>query len=386
MEYLRDLERFAETSFLFGPRGTGKSTWLRRAFPEAVIVDLLDSETFRYYSAMPERIGQTLAEHPGTSCFIVDEVQKAPELLPNIHRLIEAHKSIQFILTGSSSRKLKKKGVDLLAGRALNKHFHPLTAHEMGDDFDLDRALTIGMVPLIVTSSTPEKTQRSYIDLYLNEEVKEEGLTRNVGDFARFLEAVAFSQGSVLNASEVARDSAVKRTTVDSYLSILEDLLIAVRIPVFARRAKRAVIRSGKFYFFDCGLFAGMRPKGPLDDAFSLQGVALETLVMQHLRAWIEYAASDVKLYFWRTRGGSEVDFVLYGHETFLAIEVKNTRQPRARDLSGLKTFHHDYPEAQPLLLYRGSERKQRDGIPWIPVDEFLRAITPGTPLADLVE
>lgn len=386
MEYSRCIEKFAENAFLFGPRGTGKSTWLRKTYPEAGYLDFLDSETYRFYSARPERISKAVADSPGTKRFIIDEIQKVPEVLSDLHRLIESERSIQFILTGSSSRKLKKRGVDLLAGRALNKRFHPLMACEMKDDFDLERALRFGMVPLISTSANPEHTRRSYIDLYLNEEVKEEGLTRNIGNFARFLETMSFSQGSVLNLSEVSRDSEVKRNTVDAYTSILEDLLIAVRLPVFAKRAKRAVINRRKFYFFDCGVFAGLRPRGPLDVDGSLEGLTLETLVMQHLRAWIDYSEKSVSLYFWRTRGGAEVDFVLYGEDTFVAVEVKNTAFPRARDTSGLRTFVKDYPEAQPVLLYRGTDRKHRDGIPWLPVDTFLKALSPEVEITHLAD
>ncbi|MFP4417947.1 MAG: ATP-binding protein [Chitinivibrionales bacterium] len=383
--YTRSIKKFSESSFLFGPRGTGKSTWLMSNYPEAVYVDLLDSQTYRYFSARPERILALSKEYSQKKCFIIDEVQRIPELLSNIHLLMETENGLQFILTGSSSRKLKQKGVDLLAGRAVVKHFHPLLACEMQNDFDLQQALINGMVPLIVSAQNRDQTRNSYIDLYVNEEVKEEGLTRNIGNFSRFLEVISFSQGSVINLSEISRDSEVKRNTVDSYVSILEDLLIAVRIPVFTKRAKRALISNRKFYFFDCGVYRGLRPSGPLDDVSSLQGISLETLVLQHLRAWIDYAGKRIKLYFWRTRGGSEVDFILYGENTFVAIEVKNTMQPRAKDLSGLKAFMTDYPEVTPILLYRGHDRLRRDGVFWIPVEKFLIDVTPGVKISDLV-
>ncbi|MBD3321258.1 MAG: AAA family ATPase [Chitinivibrionales bacterium] len=384
MRYKRFLQTIHTTSFLFGPRGTGKSTWLKEKYPHAAYIDMLNSETFRYYSAFPERALRILDDYPQKECFIIDEVQKVPDILSNLHSFIEDHKDILFILTGSSSRKLKAKGVDLLAGRALLKTFHPFMASELGNDFDIDKALTLGMVPLVLTSSAPLETQRSYINLYLNEEVKEEGLTRNIGNFTRFLEIISFSQGSVLNLSEISRDSEVKRNTLDSYVSILEDLLIAVRIPVFSHRAKRELIRSRKFYFFDCGVFQGIRTKGPLEDAASLRGTALETLVMQHLRAWIEYSGKEIQLYFWRTRGGSEVDFIIYGENTFFAFEVKNTRNPRAKDTSGLRSFGQDYPPARLVLLYRGKEKKRRDGVDWIPVERFLRALSPDMSMQDV--
>ncbi|MGA1825769.1 MAG: ATP-binding protein [bacterium] len=381
----RCIKSFITSSFVFGPRGTGKTTWLKQTFPDAIYIDLLDSDTFRYYSARPERITNIAADNPGKKCIIIDEVQKIPELLQNVHRMIENDKTLQFILTGSSSRKLKRKGVDLLAGRAVEKHFHPFIAHELGSSFNLEKALVFGMVPLIVSAQDQKETQKSYINLYLNEEIKEDSLTRNIGNFNRFLEVISFSQGSVLNCSEISRDSEVKRNTVDSYMSILEDLLIGIRIPVFQKRAKRALINNRKFYFFDCGVFQSLRPRGPLDDTSSITGIALETLIMQHLRAWIDYSGANVKLYFWRSRGGIEVDFVLYGENTFHAFEVKNTMNPRGKDSSGLREFVKDYPEVKPVLLYRGNEIKHRDGIPWIPVDYFLRKLSPGIELEEVI-
>ncbi len=381
--YPRILQRFEENAFLFGPRGTGKSTWLKLTYPQAIYIDLLDSETYRFYSSRPERVSDLPINHPKSNCFIIDEVQKIPELLSNIHRLIEGNKTIQFILTGSSSRKLKKTGVDLLGGRALKKHFHPLCAYEMGDDFKLITALTLGMVPLVITSKSPVEVQKSYIDLYINEEVKQEGLTRNIGGFNRFLEIISLSQGSTLNLAEVSRDCEIKRNTVDSYISILEDLLIAIRIPIFQKRIKRALVKNTKFYFFDCGVFQGIRPKGPLDDTSSIKGIALETLVMQHLRAWIDYSNKKVTLHYWRTRGGTEVDFILYGEGVFYAIEVKSTLAPRSKDTRGLKEFKKDYPEVTPLLLYQGQESKIREGIHWVPIENFLKGLHPQRPFVE---
>ena len=196
----------ADCFFIFGPRGTGKSTWLKKTFPDAYLIDLLDNSTFRNYVAFPERIKQTVTANPQIKRFIIDEVQKAPALLDSIHSLIEEHKSHQFILTGSSARKLRRGGVNLLAGRALLTHFHPFMASELGADFSLDAALRNGLIPLIVSSTEPDKTLATYISLYLKEEVKEEALVRDIGAFARFLEAMSFSHGSVLNLSNIARE------------------------------------------------------------------------------------------------------------------------------------------------------------------------------------
>ncbi len=372
----------AGSYFLFGPRGTGKSTWLRARYPDAAWIDLLEAATERNYYTRPERFAEFLAAHAGRRTVVIDEIQRVPELLPLVHRHMELDKSKRYVLTGSSARKLRREGVDLLAGRAVRCSMHPFMAAELGDRFDLEAALRLGMVPLVVMADAPERTLGGYIDLYLQQEVKAEGMVRRLDDFGRFLEVASFSHGQILNVAEIARECVASRNTVESYLGILEDLLVAVRIPVFRRRAKRALVSHGKFYFFDCGVFRSLRPAGLLDAGAEIEGAALEGLVLQHLRAWIGYGNADYRVHFWRTRGGSEVDFVLYGAAGFHAIEVKNGRSLRPADLRGIKAFHHDYPEATPLVLYRGAETLVRDGVRCMPVDRFLRALVPGRALS----
>jgi len=375
------IERFFcapyDSFFIFGPRGTGKSTWLKKTFPDAYIVDLLDDRTFRSHIAHPERIKQIVKANPRKKRFIIDEVQKAPALLDSIHSLIEEYKTHQFILTGSSARKLRRGGVNLLAGRALLTHFHPFMAAELGSDFSLDTALRDGLIPLIVSAKEPDKTLATYIALYLKEEVKEEGLVRDIGAFARFLEAISFSHGSILNLSNIARECQVSRKVVDNYLSIMEDLLLGYKLPVFKKRAKRAVTAQPKFYLFDSGVYYHLRPKGPLDSPDEIGGMTLEGLVLQHLKAWCEYSDDQVDCYFWRSRGGAEVDFILYGEHHFHAIEVKNAKQIHPKSLRSLKTFRDDYPEARVMLLYRGTEKLVIDGILCCPVEEFLLQLQP---------
>ncbi|MDY6825035.1 MAG: DUF4143 domain-containing protein [Thermodesulfobacteriota bacterium] len=368
----------AGSFFVFGPRGTGKSTWLKKMFPGAYVVDLLDDAVFRDYVAHPERIKQAVAANPDADCYIIDEVQKVPALLDSIHGLIQEDVSRQFILTGSSARKLRRGGVNLLAGRALLTHFNPFMAAELGEDFKLEKGLKNGLVPLVVSADDPVKTLETYIALYLKEEVKQEALVRDVGAFARFLEAISFSHGSVLNLSNIARECNVTRKIVENYLSILEDLLLGYKLPVFTRRARRAMTAQPKFYFFDAGVFHQLRPKGPLDSPDEVGGIALEGLVLQHLKAWCDYTDSPVECYFWRSRGGAEVDFVLYGEHHFYAIEVKNAKQIHPRSLRSLKTFSSDYPEAAALLLYRGKEKLVVDGILCLPIEDFLLQLIPG--------
>ena len=365
--------------FLFGPRGTGKSTWLKQHYPDAVIIDLLAPEVFRKYSARPERLREISSAAQG-KIIIIDEVQKIPELLDVVHQLIEEDNGFQFILTGSSARKLKRTGVDLLAGRALVKTMHPFMAAELGESFSLAESLQCGLVPLINSSPDPQATLASYVAIYLREEVQMEGIVRNIGAFNRFLEAVSFSHGSTINVSEVARECQVKRKTVDNYLAVLDDLLLSFRVPVFSRRAKRHLITHPKFYYFDSGVFRSLRPAGPLDSPQEIDGGALEGLIAQHLRAWIAYSDKPCNLYYWRTKSGVEVDFILYGQNTFLALEVKNASRIKNKMLKGLITFQTDYPEAQALLLYRGNERLLINNILCLPCEQFLKNLVPGQP------
>jgi predicted AAA+ superfamily ATPase len=324
---------------------------------------------------------EILLGNPGRQTIVVDEIQRVPELLGLIHQLIEEDQSRRFILTGSSARKLKQSGVDLLAGRALLKTMHPFMAAELGEAFSLEKALTTGLLPLVVASDGPDDVLRSYAALYLKEEVQAEGIVRNVGQFARFLEAISFSHGAVLNASAVARECEVERKTVVGYIQILEDLLLGYRIPVFQKRARRATIDHPKFYFFDTGIFQSIRPRGPLDRPEEISGAALEGMVAQHLRAWISYGDDRNQLFFWRTRAGAEVDFVIYGDDALWAIEVKNGSKIHDADLRGLRAFRSDYPEARALLLYRGRERISRYGVLGLPCEEFLKDLIPRRPL-----
>jgi predicted AAA+ superfamily ATPase len=383
MEVLSRFFDLPERSFfLFGPRGTGKSTWLKHQLPDALTVDLLQPDVFRELSARPERLRLLVEGAPECDTVMVDEVQRIPEVLNVVHALMEAAKPRRFVLTGSSARKLRRGGVDLLAGRAVLRSLHPFMAAEL-PDFDLAEALVHGLVPLVVTASDPGDVLRAYVNLYLEEEVRFEGWVRNVGDFSRFLEAVSFSHASVLNAAGVARECQIERKTVSAYVEILEDLLLAFRLPVFTKRARRKTSVHPKFYFFDAGVFRSLRPRGPLDRREEIDGGAFEGLVAQHLRAWIAYSGLKDKLFFWRTRSGVEIDFVVYGEHGFWAIEVKNSAAVRPADLRALKTFAADYPECERILVYRGHERLRVDGIWCIPGQEFLQRLIPSRGLIE---
>ncbi len=358
--------------FLLGPRGTGKSTWVRSQYPNALYIDLLSPEAFRTLSAKPERLSAILEGSPDKKIVIIDEIQKVPALLTVVHQWIEKKAGHQFILTGSSARKLKKTGVDLLAGRALQRTFYPFVAWELGEKFKLDQALQWGLLPLLLNSPDPGDSLQAYLTLYLREEIQNEGLVRNLGHFSRFLETLSFSNGSVLNISNISRECEIERKVVEGYVGIVEDLMLGFRLGVFSKKSKRATIKHSKFYLFDTGVFRALRPKGPLDKPETIEGAALEALVAQHLKALIDYENRDNQLYFWKTQSGREVDFILYGPATLTAIEVKNSNKVRPEDLRSLRAFRADYPSCKLLLLYRGKERLKENGVLCIPCEEFL--------------
>jgi predicted AAA+ superfamily ATPase len=373
----RLLEAPTGSFFLFGPRGTGKSTWLRARFPNALWIDLLEDDTCRALLARPERLRDLTRAAPKGKVIVIDEVQKVPALLHEVHALVEKDKERRFVLTGSSTRKLRRAGVDLLAGRLRLRSMHPFLAAELAGAFSLEKALESGLVPLVVDASDAADALKAYVALYLREEVQLEGLVRNLGAFSRFLEAATFSQSQLLNVSAVARDCQVERKVVEGYLAVVEDLLLAFRLSPFTRRAKRAAVAHAKWFFFDVGVFRVLRPKGPLDRPQEIDGAALEGLVAQHLRGWISYRGDREALYFWRTRSGAEVDFVVYGDSGLFAIEVKNARRVGPEDCRSLRSFQEDYPEASCLMLYRGSDRLRLGDVLCMPVEEFLSRLHP---------
>ncbi|NGX61081.1 MAG: hypothetical protein K940chlam9_00561 [Chlamydiae bacterium] len=345
--------------FLFGPRGTGKTSWVKSHFKNSLYLDLLEAEVFVDLTLDPGLLEKMIPEG-FCDWIIIDEVQKIPALLNEVHRLIES-KKYRFVLTGSSTRQLRKKGVNLLAGRALTYSMHPLTAIELGTDFDLDFAIEYGLLPSLHAEPDPKKYLQSYVKTYLQEEVLHEGITRNLGAFSRFLASASFSQGSVLNYSEVSRDCGSDRKTTMGFFDILEDLLLAHRIPPFTKRAKRKLVSHPKFYFFDVGVYKTLRPKGPLDSPEEIGGIALETLFFQNLLALNAYFNGEYEIFFWRTATGLEVDFIAYGPKGIFAFEIKRGKQVRSSDLKGLKAFHEEYPMAQ-LFLVNGSKYRSTEG------------------------
>jgi predicted AAA+ superfamily ATPase len=366
-------QHMKSSAFLFGPRGTGKTAWIKATFRDGLYFDLLNDDLYTEFLARPTRLSDHIPSD-FKDWIILDEVQKIPSILNEVHRLIEGRK-LRFLLTGSSARTLKRKGVNLLAGRALTYHMHPLTAEELGKDFDLQRALKFGHLPAVIHHSDPKKYLSSYIKTYLREEVLQEGIVRNISLFTRFLETASFSQGEVINYTEIAREVATNRHVVSDYFQILEDLLIASRLSVFSKRAKRDLITHPKFYYFDVGVFRSIRPRGPLDSEADIDGPALETLFLQEARAINDYYDLGYEFYYWRTRNQIEVDFVLYGERGLLAFEIKRKARLSTQDLNGLKVFSEDYPMAKKYILYGGSTRYIDQDIHVIPVNDAIKEL-----------
>lgn len=356
--------------FLLGPRGTGKSLFIRKTFDGSLYIDLLQDQTFQFLLANPTRLDQLIPSNH-SSWIVIDEIQKIPELLDEVHRLIEQRR-MKFVLTGSSARKLRRSGANLLAGRAHSQHSFPLTALELKDQFDVKRALKSGLLPTAYLEPEYKGFLASYVSTYLKEEVQQEGLVRNIGAFARFLEVASFSQAQILNYSNVSADSSIERKTVTNFFQILDDLLLAHFLEVFSLRAKRELIKHKKFFFFDVGVYQQIRPRGPLDSDSEILGASVETLILQELLARNEYQEWEYKISFWHTKNHVEVDFILYGKRGLHAIEVKSGSRLREQDFQGLLEFKSDYPKANLIFVYSGHETKVYKDIQIVPLEKFL--------------
>jgi len=369
--YSRLIKPPKKSFFLFGPRSTGKTTWVKKTFPKAVYIDLLEAELFNDLLANPQRL-ENFIPKDFRNWVIIDEVQRIPDLLNEIHRLIEKHK-YKFVLTGSSARKLRRRGINLLGGRALTYSLHPLTAVELGNDFDLEHSLKYGHLPCAYTEPEPKKYLESYVKTFLEEEIRQEAITRNLSAFSRFLESASFSQGAMLNISSVARECAVERKVVENYFTILEDLLIAYRIPVFTKRAKRRLAAHPKFYFFDVGVYRTLRPMGPLDMPEQVEGIAYETLFFQELLAINDALDLGYDVSYWRTSNNEEVDLIMYGHKGIKAFEVKRTGKIKRSMLRGLRLFLRDYPMAKAYFIYGGNRPMREESINILPFEDTLK-------------
>ncbi len=372
-EYPRLLPVPKGSFFLFGVRGVGKSTWARLNLPGAVRFDLLDERLYHELLTDPAAFGDALRKLPIRTKVVIDEVQRLPALLNEVHRFIEERR-FQFALLGSSARKLKTAGTNLLAGRATWKTLSPLTPTELGADFDLERALRFGTIPLVWTAEDPEERLRSYVRLYLSEEIKAEALVRNLPGFARFLPVAGLFHGQVVNTASLARDAGVARTTVGGYLDILEDTLMTVRLRAFEGRLRVRERRHPKLYWVDPGLARALkRQVGPV--ALEERGILLEGWALSLLRAYGEVHHLFDELYYWAS-ANVEVDFLLERAGEYLALEVKSAPRISSAHLTGLRATAALPSITRRILVYPGNtERRTEDGIELLPIPTFVEQL-----------
>lgn len=377
-----DLPAKPSTSFfLWGPRQTGKSSLLKVRYPHAVWIDLCKSDEFVRYSHRPELLRQELDARPTERLVVIDEIQKVPALLDEVHWLIENRK-IVFVLCGSSARKVRRGHANLLGGRALRHELFSLVSAEMGPEFDVMRAVNHGGLPRHYLADKPTRLLRAYVDDYLKEEIAAEGLVRNLPAFASFLTAAAIGDTELQNQVNIARECGVSAPTVRGHFQILVDTLLGRFLPAYTKRPKRRVIRAPKFYFADVGVVNTLARRGRLQAGTELFGKALENWVCHELGAFLAYRELECELCYWRLASGIEVDFVT--DDLRLAVEVKATTRATDAHLRGLRALKEDQKSVRGRVLACMEKRARRteDGIDILPVDEMLRRLWAGELLA----
>ena len=377
--YARYLPTPTRSILLFGPRGTGKSTWIRDRFPDTVTYDLLDTRETLRLSKDPHTLYRELATLSPGSWAVIDEVQKVPQLLDEVHRLIEGH-GLRFVLSGSSARKLRRGGVNLLAGRAVTTSMFPLVSAELSFEFDPERALRFGMLPMSVTADAPQDYLRTYAETYLVQEIQAEALTRNLGAFARFLEIAARQNGQVTNAVGIARDAGINRRTVQNHFEILTDTLIGFWLPAWKLKSATRQVQQSKFYFFDSGVARALGGRLAYPPTSEELGALAETFVLNELRAWLGYSGTDYKLWFWRSYDGVEVDVLCETVEGFVAIEIKASVRWEKRFNRGLHRVAGDIGKARTRCygVYLGERAALWDDVQVLPVVDFLKRLWAG--------
>ena len=356
-----------KSHFLFGPRQTGKTSLIRHSLRGVRSYDLLDNSVYLSLSQDPGRIAQEI--NPRDKIVVVDEIQRLPVLLNEVHRLIE-ERGIRFLLTGSSARKLRRGGVNLLGGRARTKYMHPLTYRELGNQFNLFKAIERGLLPSIYLSDDPHADLEAYTGSYLQQEIVAEGVTRNVPAFSRFLKVAALCNGTVVNFTNVSNDAQVPRTTVYEYFEILKDTLLLYELPSWRKSKKRKPLTSSKYYFFDVGVVAALQGRQfrPGTPEF---GEAFETVLMHELVSYRDYISGE-SLSYWRSTSGFEVDFILGDHT---AVEVKAKENVSAHDLKSLRALAEEKKLKRYLCVSLGPRRRNLENMTILPLREFLEAL-----------
>ena len=360
-----------KSHFLLGPRQTGKSFLIDHSLKGVRVYDLLDTTIYLALSQKPERISQEIL--PGERLVVIDEIQRLPILLNEVHRLIEK-RGIRFLLTGSSARKLRRGGVNLLGGRARTKYMHPLTFHELGLSFDLLRVIERGTIPSIYFSDDPKSDLHAYAGAYLQQEIVAEGASRNIPAFSRFLTVAALCNGTIVNFTNVANDSQVPRTTVYEYFEILKDTLILHELPPWKKSKKRKPLSSSKYYFFDTGVVTSLQGRRHIQKGTAEFGGAFETYIFHELMCYRDYILGD-SLTYWRTTSGFEVDFIIGDHT---AIEVKAKENVSTQDIKSLRALAEEKKLKRYLCVSLEARTRKFEGITILPVKEFLKSLWGG--------
>ena len=356
------------------PPPDGKTTYVRRQLDRAVALtfSLLDQGLFTAVLADPTRIRQEIeARDLRDTVICIDEIQKCPPLMDEVHLMIE-ERGIRFLLTGSSARALKRAGVYMLGGRGSDRVMHPFSWFELQDRFSLDRALNHGLLPPHYLSDDPDEGLASYVDRYLTEEIAAEGLARNLPGFARFLQTAAVTNAQMLNYSNVAGDAQVPRQTVVQWYAVLRDTLVAFELPAWSRTVRRKAIETARFYFFDTGVVRALRRLPPVSEASADFGEFFEHYVFLELRAWIDYRRPRTPLAYWRSRSGHEVDFIL---DERVAIEAKATRRVQPKHLRGLLALAEEGLVERSIVVCREDRPRRERGIEIWPLEFFLAAL-----------
>jgi predicted AAA+ superfamily ATPase len=362
-----------ESLFLWGARQTGKSTLLKTLFPDALWFDLLLSDVYERLLRNPSMLRETIAAGQYT-VMIIDEIQRIPELLNEVHWII-THLPVRVIMSGSSPRKIIRSNTNLLGGRALRYELYPFTSAEI-PNFDLLKALNNGILPRHYLSSSPKKMISAYVGNYLRDEIAGEAKIRNVSNFSRFLESAAFSNGEMVNYANIASDCGVSAVTVKEYFQILEDTLVGRFLPSYQKKPKRRVITAPKFYFFDIGIVNYLLKRGRIDFGSELFGNAFEHFIYNELYAHSSYSGKDYPIYYWRTASQIEIDFVLGNHD--VAIEVKATSNVQSRHLKGLKSFSEEYAVNELVLVCNEPLPRISEGVRILPWKVFLEELWSG--------
>lgn len=375
--YPRLLETPSGSIFLFGPRGTGKSTWLRERFPQAASYDLLDTGEALRLAKDPGTLYRELSALPADAWAVIDEVQKVPALLDEVHRLMETRR-LRFVLSGSSARKLRRGGVNLLAGRAVTVAMLPLVSAELGFKMEPAERVRYGSLPMAVDAEDPRPYLRTYAETYLAQEVQAEALTRNVGAFARFLEVAARHNAQTTNATAIAKAVGVGRDTVRAHFEILVDTLLGYWLPAWRLKSANKQVAHSKFYFFDAGVARALSGRLPYPPTSEESGPLAETFLLHELRAYLAYAGLDYRLHFWRTHDGAEVNVICEATNGFVAIEIKSADRWEKRFNRGLRRLRTQLPSAECYGVYFGERAALWDDVRVFPVLDFLKRLWDG--------